>query len=196
MSENLGINLLQAQKLLDEYIKDPVTKLHCRESEVIMRALAKHFGDDENIWGIIGLLHDIDWELTKNDTKNHCVKCIEILKNAGGSDYLIETIVSHAYGNEHCGDYKEKKRTEKIQHALAAAETLTGLIVASALIQPDKKLASVQLKSLQKKFKNKAFAANCSREIILECEQINLSLEQFLEIGLKALQEISDELGL
>ncbi|PIR93034.1 hydrolase [Candidatus Falkowbacteria bacterium CG10_big_fil_rev_8_21_14_0_10_43_10] len=196
MSEELGINLSQAQKLLDEYIKDSVTKLHCRESEVIMRALAKHFDESEDEWGIIGLLHDIDWELTKNDTKNHCVKCIEILKNAGGSDYLIETIVSHAYGNEHCGDYKDKIRTKKIEHALAAAETLTGLIVASALVQPDKKLASVQLKSLQKKFKNKAFAANCNREIILECEQIGLSPEQFLEIGLTALQDIAKELNL
>ena len=83
-----------------------------------------------------------------------------------------------------------------MQHSLAAAETLTGLIVACALVQPDKKLSSVKLKSLKKKFKSKSFAANCNREVMMECEEIGLSLDEFLEIGLRALQGISDEIGL
>jgi len=192
----LGITIKQATKLLDKYITDPITKLHCLESEAIMRELAKHFGEDEEEWGIIGLLHDIDWDLTKNNPKEHTVKAVEILQDAGASDFLIETIVSHGYGSELCGINQDKVRSGKIQHALAAAETLTGLIIASALVQPDKKLASVKLSSLKKKLKNKSFAAKCNREIILECEKIELPLDEFLEIGLKALQEISNKLGL
>lgn len=194
--ENLGLNYNQAKDLINKYITDDITRLHCIESEAIMRKIAKHLGEDEEEWGIIGLLHDIDWEQTKDDTSKHCVKAIEILKNAGATDFLIESIISHAYGNEHCGEYKNKERTTKLQHALAAAETLTGLIIASALIQPDKKLASVKLSSLKKKFKNKAFAANCDREIIKESERAGVDLDQFLEIGLKALQDISDKLKL
>ena len=200
---DLGIDYKTAQKLVDKYIKDDITKLHCRESEVIMRALAKHFGEDEERWGIIGLLHDIDWDLTKDDTSKHCVEAVEILKKAGASNFLIETIQSHGYGfgwgkDKFYGpeELQNKKRATRVQHALAAAETLTGLIVASALICPDKKLKNVKPSSLKKKFKNKKFAANCNREIMMECEQIGLSLDEFLEISLKSLQEISDELGL
>ncbi|MDD5071797.1 MAG: HDIG domain-containing protein [Patescibacteria group bacterium] len=193
---DLGVNYKQAEELLNKYIKDDIVKMHCLESEAIMRELAKHFNENEEIWGIIGLLHDIDWDLTKNNPKEHTVKAVEILKEAGASDFLIETIVSHGYGNEFCGINQDKARTAKIQHALAAAETLTGLIIACALVQPDKKLASVKPESLKKKFKTRAFAAKCDREIILECEKIGLSLDEFLEIGLKALQRISDKLGL
>ena len=193
---DLGINYNQAKELLDKNIKDPITKMHCLESEAIMRALAKYFNEDEDEWGIIGLLHDIDWELTKNNPKEHCVKAVDILNQAGASDFLIETIVSHGYGRLEDENLKNKQRTTKIQHALAAAETLTGLIVASALVQPDKKLASVKPESLKKKFKQKAFAANCERDVILECEKIGLSLDKFLEIGLRALQEISVKIGL
>lgn len=208
----LGINYKKAQELVDKYITDKITKLHLMESEAIMRALARYLWDNNLLsdedkkgatcpelvegWGIIGLLHDIDWDLTKNNVAEHCVKCAEILKNAGGTDYLIEIIQSHGWGKDGVEVFKNKERSEKIQHALAAAETLTGLIVASALVQPDKKLTSVKLSSLQKKFKNKSFAAKCNREIILECEKIGLSLDEFLGIGLRALQGISDELGL
>ncbi len=194
--ENSGITKEQADKLVDEYIEDPVTKLHLLESEAIMRALAKRSGEDEENWGIIGLLHDIDWELTKNDQMNHCIKCQEIFKQAGGTDFLIETIQSHGYENEMIPALQNKKRETKIQYCLVAAETLTGLIFASALMQPDKKLASVQLPSLRKKFKNKGFVARCNRELIMECEKAGISIDEFLELGLVALQGISDKLGL
>ncbi|MDD5031814.1 MAG: HDIG domain-containing protein [Patescibacteria group bacterium] len=193
---DLGINKEEAKKLLNKYVQDEVVKMHCRESEAIMRELAKHFNEDEDEWGIIGLLHDIDWDLTKSNPREHTVKAVEILKEAGASDFLIETIVSHGYGSKLCGINQEKTRTTKIQHALAAAETLTGLIISTALVQPDKKLSSVKLESLKKKFKTKSFAAKCDREIIIECEKIGLPLDEFLRIGLKALQGISDKLGL
>lgn len=192
----LGINKEQAEDLLDKYIKDEIVKLHCWESEAIMRELAGHFSEDKDEWGIIGLLHDIDWDLTKDNPREHTVKAVEILRGAGASDFLIETIVSHGYGSELCGTNQDKARTTKIQHALAAAETLTGLIIATALVQPDKKLASVKLSSLKKKFKTKAFAAKCNREIIKEGEAIGLPLDEFLAIGLKALQGISSKLDL
>ncbi len=193
---DLGIDSKQAEKILDKYIKDPITKLHCIESKAIMEKVAKHLDEDEKKWGIIGLLHDIDWELTKNNTSEHCIKAVEILKSEGASDFLIETIVSHGYGCVDNEKFKDKKRTTEVQHALAASETLTGLIIASTLIQPDKKLTGLTLKSLKKKFKSKSFAANCNREIIKECEEIGMSLDEFLEIGLKALQEINKEIGL
>ena len=161
-----------------------------------MRALAKHFGEDEEKWGIAGLLHDIDWQETKNDVKNHTVKAVEILKSEGVSDDLINLVKSHTYGSDMCGDCQDKVRSRRIEHALVAAETLTGLIVANALMQPDKKLASVKLKSLKKKFKQKAFAANCNRELIKEIEKTGLSVDDFLDIGLKALQNISSEINL
>lgn len=192
--QELNLTYQQSKELLDKHIKDPITKMHCRESEVIMRVLAKHFGEDEEMWGIIGLLHDIDWEETKNDTKNHCVKAVEILKNAGASDFLVETIISHAYGTD-CGDYKDKERSTQLQYGLAAAETVTGLIIAAVLVRPDRKLGNLELKSLKKRFKEKSFAANCNREMILECEKAGLGLDEFFEISIKALQGISEELG-
>lgn len=194
--ENLGITKVQAGELLEKYITDPVTRLHCIESEAIMQALAKKFGEDEEQWGIIGLLHDIDWDLTKNNSAEHCIKSQEILREAGATDFLIETIISHGYGMDAIPALKDKSRLTKLQHSLVAAETLTGLIIASALMQPDKKLSSVKLSSLKKKFKNKGFAARCNRELILECEKAGVPLDEFLELGLGALNGISDKLGL
>ncbi len=194
--EQLGINYDQAQVLVKKYISDSITKLHLRETEVFMRALAKHFSEDEDGWGIIGLLHDLDWDLTKNNQSEHCIKVQEILREAGASEYLIETIISHGYGHEIIPALTAKERTTKIQFCLAAAETLTGIIIASALIQPDKKLASVSLQSLKKKFKNKTFAAKCDRGIVLECEKAGIPIDEFLSIGLAAIQGIAAELGL
>lgn len=201
----LGINKEQAEKLLDEYVKDPITRLHMIESEAIMRALVERFYEGEtpavaqamaDKWGIIGLLHDIDWDLTKADTKEHCVRAENILREAGATDFLIETIQSHGYGMVEIPAFTDKQRTTQIQYSLVAAETLTGLIVASALMQPDKKLSSVSIESLKKKFKTKKFAARCNRDLIAECEKAGISLDEFLALGLKALQNISGKLGL
>ncbi len=186
----------QALQLLKQYVKTENVLKHMLASEAIMRSLARKFNEDEEQWGIIGLLHDIDWDLTKGNPKEHCTKAVEILKKAGIDDFIIETIVSHGYGFDFNEALRNKERSTKIQHALAAAETLTGLIVAAALMQPDKKLSSVRVESLKKKFKDKRFAANCSRDIILECEKIGLILEEFLEISLQAMQGIAGDLGL
>jgi putative nucleotidyltransferase with HDIG domain len=194
--ENLGVTKQQVDELIEEYITDPITKLHCIESEVIMKALAKRLGEDEEAWGIIGLLHDIDWDLTKTSTSEHCIKSQEILREVGATDFLIETIISHGYGMDLIPALKDKERSTVLQYALVSAETLTGLIVACAFVQPDKKLSSVKLSSLKKKFKNKSFAGGCKRELILECEKAGIPLDEFLALGLEALQGISDKLGL
>jgi len=162
-----------------------------------MRGLAKHFGQDEEQWGILGLLHDIDFDKTKDDPVNHCVVARDILRDAGVSLEAIEIICSHAWGTE-CGggNLKDKKRTKGIEHLLVAAETITGLIYATALMNPEKRLSNVKVKSIKKKYKSKAFARNCNREFIAEVEYTGLSLEEFFNIALRAMQEISDELGL
>lgn len=195
--EPLGIDRAGADALVAKFVTDPITKLHLLETEAIMRALAKKFGEDAEAWAIIGLLHDIDWDLTKEDTKNHTVKAVEILREAGATDFFIHTMQSHAFG---LPDYEEtyagKARQTRLEHCLLAAETVTGLIAAAALVQPDKKLASVKLSSLRKKFKNKAFAGGCNRDLIMECEKFDMELEDFLGLSLVALQEIAPELGM
>lgn len=193
---NLGINSVKANEMVEKYITDKSTKLHSVESKAIMEGVAEKLGENKENWGIIGLLHDIDWDITKSDAIQHCIKAEEILKNEGASDFLIETIVSHGYGCVKNPKFEGKERTSDLEHLLAASETLTGLIIASAIMQPDKKLSSLKLSSLKKKFKSKSFAANCNREIIKECEFAGIKLDEFLEIGLKALQGISGELGL
>jgi putative nucleotidyltransferase with HDIG domain len=194
---NTNLSYAQARELFEERTKDEQIRMHCRESEVIMRGLARHFGQDEEQWGILGLLHDIDFEETKDDPKNHCVLSRSILKDAGMSEEAIEIICSHAWGTI-CGggNVQGKRRVRNIEHVLVAAETVTGLIHATALMMPDKKLSSIKLKSLKKKYKSKAFARNCNREFIAEIENTGLALGEFLDVALKSMQEISDELGL
>lgn len=195
-SNKLGVSHKKALEIVEKYVVNNITKMHLLETEAIMRALARHFDENEEEWGIIGLLHDIDWDQIKNEPKEHTIKGAEILKKEGGNSFLIQAVESHCYGNEECGNNKDKERSTKLEHCLAAAETLTGLIISSALVQPDKKLSSVKLESLKKKFKTKSFAANCNRGIILECEKARLELDKFLEVGLLALREISNQLGL
>lgn len=192
----LGIDSKKASEILEKYVTDKNTKLHSIESQAIMKGVAEHLKQDKEKWGIIGLLHDIDWDLTKNNTTEHCIKSSEILNDEGASDFLIATIESHGYGCVKNPKLDGKSRTTSIEHLLAASETLTGLIIASAIMQPDKKLSSLKLSSLKKKFKSKSFVANCNRNIIKECELGGIKLDEFLDIGLKSLQSISKELGL
>lgn len=184
----------EAYKILTEHMKDPVNLAHSRESEVIMRALARYLGQDEEYWGILGLLHDVDWEYGEDE---HCKKCREILASADFDNEFIETVISHGYGfNCAGGELIDKKRTTKIQHLLAAAETITGLIYAAALVRPNKKLAEVEVKSIKKRMKDKSFAAKINRDVIRECEKADIPLDNFIDISLNAMKEIADEIGI
>lgn len=178
-----------AVKLLNDNIKSINMLRHCLASEVVMRALALKMNADPDEWGLAGLLHDIDVEITNADPYKHGLFAAGMLDGLLSPE-AVDAIVMH---NEVATG---KERTTVFQHALAAGETITGLIMATALVYPDKKLASVKVKSITKRMKEKAFAASVKRENILECEQIGIPLTDFAEMALTAMQEISDELGL
>ena len=135
------------------------------------------------------MLHDLDVE-SQPDLSSHTLETVEILKEKGVEEQLIEAIRLH---NEKAHD---DRRGSTFQHALAAGETITGLVIATALVYPDKKLASVKPKSVRKRYKEKAFARGANREIIAECSHLGLELSEFCDLALAAMQEISDELGL
>ncbi len=168
---------------------------HYLESEAIMRKLAEKFGEDVEYWGMLGLLHDVDWALTRENWQEHCVKAEEMLKEKGFDSVFIQIVQSHAYGYKEIPIFIDKKRTQKIEHCLAAAETLTGVVYAYALMR-GKKISDMETAGLKKKFKDKRFAENCNREIIKEIELTGLSLEEFFDISIKAMQEIKDKIGL
>lgn len=190
----LPISREDALKLIGEYNKDRQDIIHFLESEAIMRELAVRLGEDANYWGMLGLLHDIDWGITKQDPREHLTKTHEILKVAGFDDKFIQTILSHGYGWD-CAGLKEKKRGEKVEHALAAAETITGLIHAYALMR-GRKVSDMNVSGLKKKFKDKKFAAGVSRSSILECEMIGLSIDEFMQISIDALKKTAKDIDL
>lgn len=176
--------------LLHEHIKNQNLRKHCYASEAVMRALARRMNADEEKWGLAGLLHDLDVEEVNADPKIHGLETARLLEEKGIDPEIIEAIVLH---NEHATG---KKRTKPFHHALAAGETITGLITATTLVYPDKKLASVKPKSIKKRMKEKAFAASVSREHIMECEKAGIPLDEFIQISLAAMCSISDELGM
>lgn len=185
-----GISRDAALALLREHVKNENLVRHCLASEAVMRALARHFHEDEEQWGLAGLLHDLDIELTHADLRVHGLEAEKILAARGIDPVIVDAIKRH---NEQAHSLKRETR---LQRALAAGETITGLVTATALVYPDKKLASVKAKSIVKRMKEKAFAASVNREIIRECELIGLPLEVFAGLALAAMQGISDQLGL
>ncbi|SHJ73341.1 HDIG domain-containing protein [Malonomonas rubra DSM 5091] len=185
-----GITRERSLELLNQHLKNQNLVKHCLASEAVMRALAKHLNEDVELWGLTGLLHDLDVEMTLDDMEKHTHETVRILREEGVAEEILEAIRMH---NEMAhGD----KRSEKFHHALAAGETITGLITATALVYPDKKLASVKPKSVRKRYKEKQFAAGANREIIAECEQLGIPIPEFCDICLEAMKGISDDLGL
>ncbi len=179
----------EAVELLHANIKSENMLKHCYASEAVMRALAVKLGRDEEEWGIAGLLHDIDVEITNADPYTHGPWSEKIIKGKV-SDEVLDAIMMH---NEVATG---KERTTEFQHALAAGETITGLIMATTYVYPDKKIESVKTKSITKRMKEKAFAASVRRECIMECEKIGIPLDEFATISLEAMKKISGVLGL
>ena len=182
-----------AFKLVDDNIKNKNLVKHCLSVEATMRALARHFGQDEDLWGIVGLLHDADWEVTQPDAALHTKKTMEWLDIHGENDVeLRDAILAHNHENNGA-----RAPESLLEWALFTCDELTGIVTASALVRPDKKLGSVEVKSVLKKFNTPSFAAAVNRDQIRLCEdKLGIPLEQFVEITLKAMQGISDELGL
>ncbi len=186
-----GITREEAVSLLNEHIENPNLIKHCLASEAVMKALADRLGQDHEKWGLAGLLHDLDVEMVKSDLSVHTNETARILRERGVAEDIIQAIRLHnekAHGGE--------RRSELFHHALAAGETITGLIIATTLVYPDKKIASVKVKSITKRMKEKSFAAGVDRGIVMECEKLGMDITEFAGICLTAMQGIADDLGL
>jgi len=182
------MNRNEAFTLLKEYVKNDKMIAHCLASEAVMRAMARKLGEDEEKWGITGLLHDLDVEFTAHDMKLHAMETARILREKGLDEDILEAIMLHNEDAAH-----GRKRTEKFHHALAAGETITGLITATALVYPDKNIQSVKPKSITKRMKEKAFAASVKRENIMECELIGIPLPEFAALALDAMKALEKQ---
>jgi len=181
----------EAWELLNEHLKKPNNLIHSRESEVVLRGLAKHFGENEDLWGLAGLMHDIDWDKTENEHERHALLGADILEQNNYPTELVNAVRRHNY----VMNGSEAPET-KLDIALLVGETITGLIYAATLVRPDKSLQNVEVKSIKKKFKDKSFAAKVNRDTIRECEKLGLELSEFFEIALNAMKEIAEEIGL
>ncbi|MEI6764342.1 MAG: HDIG domain-containing metalloprotein [Bacteroidota bacterium] len=185
-----GITHEKAVELLHQYVKKEGMINHSLASEAVLGALARHLGRDEELWSIAGLLHDIDVEITNAEPTKHGLEAVAILEQNGVHKDIVDAIKMH---NEMATG---QPRTTEFQHALAAGETITGLIVATTLVYPDKKIASIKTKSVTKRMKEKAFAASVNRDTIMECEQLGIPVEKFAEIAIAAMTVIAAEIGL
>jgi putative nucleotidyltransferase with HDIG domain len=184
------MNRDNALKLVREKIQNQNLVKHCLAAEACMRGLGEHFGEDADLWGLTGLLHDIDYEETKNDAQKHSILGAEILEKQGLEKEICEAVKTH---NEAHGIIPESKMAK----AIFCVDPLTGLIVAATLVLPSKKIADLTLENIINRFHEKSFAKGANREIISQCQELlGLSLEEFIEIGLKAMQGIAGELGL
>lgn len=183
------MNREQALQLVQEKIKNQNLVKHCFAVEACMKALARYFNENEEKWALVGLLHDIDYEETKDDPKAHSILGAQILEKLGLEKDIVQAVKTH---NEIHGIEPETKMAK----ALFCVDPLTGLIVAATLVMPSKKIADLTVENVLNRFKEKSFARGANREIILKCSEIDLTLEKFVEICLKAMQDISDDLGL
>ncbi len=179
----------EALRLLKEYIKNENLVKHCIATAAIMKEIARVIGEDEKKWEIVGLLHDIDYEVVEGDMSKHGIVGAEILKQKGLDDEICEVVKTH--NHTIFGDTYSKP----IEFALQAADSISGLIVACALVK-GKNLSNVTVKTIKKKFKEKSFAAGCDRNRIKQIENIGISLENFFEIALRGMLKVKDELGL
>ena len=162
---------------------------HMLATEAVMRALAARLGENEEIWAFTGLLHDIDVELTEGDMSVHGKLGADLAAELGASDDMTMAIMAH---NEKLGFL----RNSKLDKALYCADPVTGLITATALVRPEKKLTNVEAKSVRKRFKEKSFAAGASREQMASCSELGLELDEFISISLDAMKSVAEDLDL
>jgi len=184
MERDKAFNLLKENLFNKNLIK------HCFAVEAIMRALAQRFEEDTEQWGLAGLLHDIDYEKTKDAPEKHSLLGAEILKDAGLSQEICEAVKTH---NEMHGIAPQSLMAK----ALFTCDPISGLIVAGTLVLPSKKIQDLTVENVLNRFKEKSFARGANREIIGKCQELlGLSLEEFAGIALTAMKGISGELGL
>ena len=185
-----------AFSLLKKCSKDPFHIQHALTVEAVMKWYANElgYGEDAEYWGIVGLLHDIDFELYPEE---HCLKAPEMLREAGVGEDVIHSVVSHGYGiTVGCGVTIDVAPEQEMEKVLFAADELTGLIWAAALMRPSKSTKDMELKSLKKKYKSKGFAAGCSREVIERgAQQLGWELEKLLTMTLQAMAASEDTIN-
>jgi putative nucleotidyltransferase with HDIG domain len=179
----------EALSLVNENVKKRNVVYHMLAVEAIMRSVARFFGEDEGKWGLIGLLHDIDYEKTEATPEKHSLLAEEILKGAVPDD-IIRSIKTH--NHKYTGVMPETR----MDKALIASDAISGLLVACALVMPSKKLVDVKVETVAKKFKDKDFARGAERERILVCEEIGIPRDKFFEVALNGLKNAATEIGL
>ena len=162
---------------------------HMLATEAIMRALARRLEGDEAEWGLAGLLHDIDVELTGGDMSSHSMLGADIARDLGASQAVCNAILTH-------NDTHGVRPQTPMEKSLFAADPLTGLITAAVLVRPDRSIAGLEVKSVRKRFKEKSFAAGARRDSIATCADLGLELDEFIAIGLEAMKGIAQQLGL
>jgi putative nucleotidyltransferase with HDIG domain len=185
------ISRLNREEILDSIygnVQDKNMIKHMLATEAIMRALAKKLGENEEEWGITGLIHDIDMELVDGDMSSHGKLGADIAQELGANETMAHAILCH---NEAHGVPRETK----LDKALFCADPLSGLITASALVRPDK-ISGLTTKSVMKRFREKSFAARVNREQVARCQEIGLELEEFITLGIEAMKGIASELEL
>ncbi|HWR63801.1 MAG TPA: HD domain-containing protein [Candidatus Thermoplasmatota archaeon] len=179
----------EAEPLLRKNLRTENLIKHSYAVEAILEDMAKKLGEDSQLWGITGLLHDLDYDFTKNDPEKHSQITVKVLYDLLPLE-AINAIKAHNY------QYTAQIPQTYLDKSLIAADAVSGLIIAAALVMPSKKLADVTPKTLLAKFKDKSFAAGCNRKRIELCEDMDLELQGFLELSLDSLKRISDSLGL
>ena len=179
----------QAYQELVKHVKNKNLIKHMIAVEAVMQGLADHFGENRELWGLTGLLHDIDYDETKDTPELHSLKGAEMLQDLGLPEPVVQAVKVHNH-------FHDIPRTTLLDKALYAADPVSGFLVAAALVRPDKKLASVELNYLRKKFGEKAFARGADREQILTCEDLGLKLDEFLDLSLRYMQKAAADLGL
>ena len=181
------MNREEALKLVKENVSNKNLRKHMLATEVVMKHLAKHFGEDETLWSLTGLLHDLDYDQTVNDFPRHGLNTAEMLAGTDVPEEAVYAIKSHP------GHFPRRSLLDK---ALYAVDPITGLVVAAALMHPSKKLKNLDVDFIKRRFKEKRFAAGADRDQIKSCEEFGLSLDDFIALSLEAMQEIDEDLGL
>ncbi|MGQ9708231.1 MAG: HDIG domain-containing metalloprotein [bacterium] len=176
-----------AWNLINSSVKNQNLIKHMLATESSLRALARRLNQDEEKWGLAGLIHDLDYEQTKDDPTSHALIAAQILTQHGVDAEVVQAVKAHS-GNV--------PAVSPLDKAIVATDPLTGLIVAAALMHPTKKIASIDVDFVLRRFKEKRFAAGANREQIQTCSQLGLSLEEFIAICLQAMQCIAGQLGL
>jgi len=177
----------EALRLVRSHVKNRNLVKHMLATEAVMSRLAQHFGEDEAMWAVTGLLHDLDYDQTVDDFPRHGLVSAEILEQMNVDERIINAIKAHP------GHQEARTRMDK---ALYAVDPLTGLIVAATLMHPSKKLREVDVDFVFHRYKERRFAAGANREQIASCRDLNLDLETFIGLALEGMQSIADELGL